>query len=132
MFSGAGLLSPPCQWIYHHAHGSGSQFLFTTILRRSGSLACWPVTCGSGSTLDAASHLRDFHTIIDEMRATLKCHELKEYDAGNQCDEEEDREWLLRLLEDVMRTVQHLAERDTAVLSVRTTLLLRATVPHLV
>ena len=57
---------PPWSYRYHHnADGSSSQFLFTTILRRSGSLACWPVTRGSGSTLDAASHLRDFHTLIN-------------------------------------------------------------------
>ena len=75
--------------------------------------------CGSGSTLDAASRLRDFRALIDEMRATLLHHDSKEeFDAGNQCDEEEDREQLLQLLEDVMRTVQRLAERDTAVLSV--------------
>ena len=89
--------------------------------------------CGSGLTLDAASRFRDLRALIDEMKVTLLLHDSKEFDVGNQCDEEEDdREWLLRLLEDVMRTVQRLAERDTAVLSVRTTLLLRATVPHLV
>jgi hypothetical protein len=88
---------------------------------------------GSGLTLDAASRFRDLRALIDEMKVTLLLHDSKEFDVGNQCDEEEDdREWLLRLLEDVMRTVQRLAERDTAVLSVRTTLLLRATVPRLV
>ena len=89
LFSGAGLPAPP--WICRHAHGSSSQFLFTTILRRSGSLVCWPVTRGSGSALDAASHLRDFHALIDEMRATLLHHDSKEeFDAGNQCDDEGD------------------------------------------
>ena len=102
----------------------------------AGSTTSAGAACGSGLTLDAASHFRDLRALIDEMKVfnvTLLLHDSKEFDAGNQCDEEEDdREWLLRLLEDVMRTVQRLAERDTAVLSVRTTLLLRATVPHLV
>jgi hypothetical protein len=53
------------------------------------------------------------------MRATLLHHDSKEFDAGNLCNDDDDneREWLLRLLEDVMRKVQRLAERDTAVLS---------------
>jgi hypothetical protein len=77
---------------------------------------------GSGSTLDAATRLRDFRALIDEMRATLLHHDLKEgFDAGNQCDDDDgdddERERLLRLLEDVMREVQRLAERDTTVLS---------------
>ena len=71
--------------------------------------------CGSGSTLDAASRLRDFRALIDEMRATLLHHDSKEeFDAGNQCDEDEDdddeRERLLRLLEDIMRKVQQLGQ----------------------
>lgn len=102
----------------------------------AGSTTSAGAACGSGLTLDAASRFRDLRALIDEMKVfkvTLLLHDSKEFDVGNQCDEEEDdREWLLRLLEDVMRTVQRLAERDTAVLSVRTTLLLRATVPHLV
>ena len=62
--------------------------------------------CGSGSTLDAASRLRDFRALIDEMRATLLHHDSKEFDARNQCDDERER--LLRLLEDVMRKVKQL------------------------
>jgi hypothetical protein len=67
--------------------------------------------CGSGSTLDAAGRLRDFRALIDEMRATLLHHDSKEeFDVGNQCDDEDDeeRERLLRLLEDVMRKVKQL------------------------
>jgi hypothetical protein len=49
------------------------------------------------------------------MRATLLHHDSKEeFDTGN-CDDDE-RERLLRLLEDVMRKVKQLAENDIPVL----------------
>jgi hypothetical protein len=52
----------------------------------------------------------DFHALIDEMRTTLLHHDSKkEFDAGNNCDEEDnERERLLRLPEDVMRKVKQL------------------------
>jgi len=50
--------------------------------------------------------------LIDEMRATLLHHDSKEeFDAGND-DNDEERERLLWLLEDVMRKVKWLAEKD--------------------
>jgi hypothetical protein len=50
--------------------------------------------------------------LIDEMRATLVHHDSREeFDAGNY-DDNEERERLLRLLEDVMRKVKRLAEED--------------------
>jgi hypothetical protein len=76
------------------------------------SLAAVPV-CGAGSTtLDAASRLRDFRALIDEMRATLLHHDSREdFDAGND-DDDDERERLLWLLEDVMEKVRWLAEKD--------------------
>ncbi len=66
----------------------------------------------SGHTLDAATRLRDFRALVDEMRATLLLHDSKEeFDTGNS-EGEEERERLLRLLEDVMRKVKQLAEND--------------------
>jgi len=47
--------------------------------------------------------------LIDELRSTLLHQE--EFDTWNG-DEEDEREHLLRLLEDVMRNVQQLAEND--------------------
>jgi len=73
--------------------------------------------CGSGSTLDAATRLRDFRALIDEMRATLLHHDSKEeFDVGNgnEEEEEEERERLLLLLEGVMRKVKELVEKDAA------------------
>ncbi len=50
--------------------------------------------------------------MVDEMRATLLLHDSKEeFDTGNS-EGEEERERLLRLLEDVMRKVKQLAEND--------------------
>ena len=53
--------------------------------------------------------------LIDELRSTLLHHDSnEEFDTGN-CDDDEDdgeRKRLLRLLEDVMRNVQQLAEND--------------------
>ena len=47
--------------------------------------------------------------MIDELKATLLHHDSKEeFDTGSD-DEEDERERLLRLLEDVMRKVQQLA-----------------------
>jgi hypothetical protein len=69
----------------------------------------------SGYTLDAATRLQDFRALVEEMRATLLHHDSKEeFDTGN-CDDDE-RERLLRLLEDVMRKVKQLAENDIPVL----------------
>ncbi|KAN0118241.1 hypothetical protein V8E52_005502 [Russula decolorans] len=66
----------------------------------------------SGYTFDAATRLQDFRALIDELRSTLLHHDSKEeFDTGNG-DEEDERERLLRLLEDVMRKVQQLAEND--------------------
>jgi hypothetical protein len=54
--------------------------------------------------------------LIDDLRAMLLHHDSKEeFDTGN-CDDDHDDdegERLLRLLEDVMRKVQQLAENDT-------------------
>jgi hypothetical protein len=72
-------------------------------------------TAASGYTLDAATRLQDFRALIDELRATLLHHDSEEeFDTGYRADEDDDneRERLLRLLEDVMRKVQQLAEND--------------------
>ena len=85
------------------------------------STASLAAACGSSSaTLDAATRLRDFRALIDEMRATLLHHDSREeLDAGNGGgDDEEERERLLRLLEDVMRKVKRLAEEDTVGLGI--------------
>jgi hypothetical protein len=51
--------------------------------------------------------------LIDELRATLLLHDSKEeFDTGNR-DDDDESERLVRLLEDVMRKVQQLAEIDT-------------------
>jgi hypothetical protein len=79
------------------------------------STASLAAACGSASTtLDAATRLRDFRALIGEMRATLLHHDSREeLDAGNGAgDDDEERERLLRLLEDVMRKVKRLAEED--------------------
>jgi hypothetical protein len=85
------------------------------ILPYMASTASLAAVCGAGSTtLDAASRLRDFRALIDEMRATLLHHDLREeFDAGND-DNDDERERLLWLLEDVMRKVRQLAEKDAA------------------
>jgi hypothetical protein len=50
------------------------------------------------------------------MRATLFDYDFnKEFDLGDPGEEERER--LLRLLEDVMRTVKQLAEKDTGISS---------------
>jgi hypothetical protein len=68
--------------------------------------------------LDAATRLQDFRTLIAEMRAALFHHYdfEEEFDAVNRDhdDDDEEKERLLRLLEDVMRIVKHLAEKDAA------------------
>jgi hypothetical protein len=52
--------------------------------------------------------------LIDELRATLLHHDSKEeFDTDDDNDGDDEREHLLRLLEDVMRKVQQLAENDT-------------------
>jgi hypothetical protein len=79
--------------------------------------------CGSGSTLDAATRLQDFRALIEEMRATLLHHDSTDSEeidvrdcggGGDNDDDDDERERLLRLLEDVMRKVKRLAEKDTA------------------
>ncbi len=75
--------------------------------RASTSLAAGCST--SRYTVDAATRLQDFRALIDELRSTLLHQE--EFDTWNG-DEEDEREHLLRLLEDVMRNVQQLAEND--------------------
>lgn len=74
-----------------------------------------PVIGASGSVLDAATRLQDFHSLIVEMRASLLDHDCETVvDAGERRDEEDiEIERLLRLLEDVMRKVKGLAEKDT-------------------
>jgi hypothetical protein len=65
----------------------------------------------SGYTLDAATRLQDFRALIDELRSTLLHHDSKEeFDTGNydNDDGDDERERLLRLLEDVMQKVQQL------------------------
>jgi len=68
----------------------------------------------SGYTLDAATRLQDFRALIDELRATLLHHHdsREEFDTGNYEGDNDERERLLRLLEDVMRKVQQLTEHD--------------------
>ena len=71
--------------------------------------------------LDVATRLQDFRALIAEMRATL-IH--SDFDTGGCNDDREkndddvgedgERERVLRLLEDVMRTVKHLAQKDAA------------------
>ena len=79
-------------------------------------LACMaatsPVVPASGSVPNAATRLQDFRSLIVEMRASLLDRESETpVDAGGRDEEEIER--LLRLLEDVMRKVRKLAERDT-------------------
>ncbi|KAH9062639.1 hypothetical protein EDB83DRAFT_2385203 [Lactarius deliciosus] len=70
-----------------------------------------PVIGASGSILDAATRLQDFRSLILEMRASLLDHDHETAVDVRERDEEEI-ESLLRLLEDVMRKVRGLAERD--------------------
>ena len=71
-----------------------------------------PVVPASGSVPNAATRLQDFRSLIVEMRASLLDRESETaVDAGGRDEEEIER--LLRLLEDVMRKVRKLAERDT-------------------
>lgn len=71
-----------------------------------------PVVPASGSVPSAATRLQDFRSLIVEMRASLLDRESETpVDAGGRDEEEIER--LLRLLEDVMRKVRKLAERDT-------------------
>ena len=68
-------------------------------------------------TLDAATRLQDFRALIDELRSTTLHHDSKEEFDTENCDNDdgdEERERLLRLLEDVMRKVQQLAENDAS------------------
>jgi hypothetical protein len=70
-------------------------------------------------TGDAATRLQDFHALVAELRVKFFDYD---YDLKNEFDaqadhgkeEEEKRERVVRLLEDVMRKVQQLAEKDTA------------------
>ena len=74
-----------------------------------------PVVGPSGSIPDAATRLQDFRSLIVEMRASLLDRECETVvDAGGRERDEEEIERLLRLLEDVMRKVRGLAERDTS------------------
>ena len=71
-----------------------------------------PVVPASGSVPNAATRLQDFRSLIVEMRASLLDRDCETaVDAGGRDEEEIER--LLRLLEDVMRKVRKLAERDT-------------------
>jgi len=72
-----------------------------------------PVVGASGSTLDAATRLQDFRSLIIEMRASLLDNDRETVGNAGERDEEEV-ERLLRLLEDVMRKVRGLADRDTS------------------
>ena len=71
----------------------------------------------SGHTLNAATRLQDFRALIDELRATLLHHDSREEFDTDQDDGDDERERLLRLLEDVMRKVQQLADNETPRLS---------------
>ena len=78
------------------------------------STASLAAVCGGAgsTTLDAASRLRDFRALVDEMRATLLHRDSREeFEAGND-ENDDERERLLWLLEDVMRKVKQLAEKD--------------------
>jgi hypothetical protein len=85
------------------------------------------------SILDAATRLQDFRALIAEMRVALLHYDLEQLEGFNagSCDDDDDREddddydyddvgeygereRVLRLLEDVMRTVKYLAEKDAA------------------
>ncbi|KAH9170722.1 hypothetical protein EDB89DRAFT_1249521 [Lactarius sanguifluus] len=85
-------------------------------LSENSGLSCMastsPVMGASGSILDAATRLQDFRLLILEMRASLLDHDHETVVDIRERDEEEI-ERLLRLLEDVMRKVRGLAERDT-------------------
>ena len=75
-------------------------------------LSCMAAVAASGSVPDAATRLQDFRSLIVEMRASLLERDCETtVDAGERDEEEIER--LLRLLEDVMRKVRELAERDT-------------------
>jgi hypothetical protein len=50
--------------------------------------------------------------LIDELRSTLLHHDSREELDTRNGDEEDERERLLRLLEDVMRKVQQLAKNN--------------------
>ena len=86
-------------------------------LSENSGLSCMastsPVVGASGSTLDAATRLQDFRALIIEMRASLLDHDREAVGNAGERDEE-DIERLLRLLEDVMRKVRGLADRDTS------------------
>ncbi|KAH9031895.1 hypothetical protein EDB85DRAFT_2289942 [Lactarius pseudohatsudake] len=82
-------------------------------LSENSGLSCLASTSPvSGSILDAATRLQDFRSLILEMRASLLDHDHETAVDVRERDEEEI-ERLLRLLEDVMRKVRGLAERDT-------------------
>ncbi|KAH9044868.1 hypothetical protein EDB84DRAFT_1436009 [Lactarius hengduanensis] len=82
-------------------------------LSENSGLSCLASTSPvSGSILDAATRLQDFRSLILEMRASLLDHDHETAVDVRERDEEEI-ERLLRLLEDVMRKVRELAERDT-------------------
>lgn len=93
--------SEPCRRIVSLSENSGLSCMASTS----------PVVGASGSILDAATRLQDFRSLIVEMRASLLDHDRETViDAGERDEEEIER--LLRLLEDVMRKVRGLAERD--------------------
>ncbi|KAF8269599.1 hypothetical protein EI94DRAFT_1799015 [Lactarius quietus] len=84
-------------------------------LSENSGLSCMatmsPAMGTSGSIPDAATRLQDFRSLIVEMRASLLERDYETVaDAGGR--DEEDIERLLRMLEDVMRKVRGLAERD--------------------
>lgn len=82
--------------------------------------ASTPIATGystSGHTLNAATRLQDFRALIDELRATLLHHDSKEEFDTDGDDGDDERERLLRLLEDVMRKVQQLVDNETPRLS---------------
>jgi hypothetical protein len=72
-----------------------------------------PVVAASGSIPDAATRLQDFRSLIVEMRASLLDRDSETAAVETGGHDEEEIERLLRLLEDVMRKVRELAERDT-------------------
>jgi hypothetical protein len=68
---------------------------------------------------DAATRLQDFHALVAELRVKFFDYDYdlkKEFDtrADHGNEEEENRERIVWLLEDIMRKVRQLTEKDTA------------------
>ncbi|KAI0255586.1 hypothetical protein BJV78DRAFT_1279326 [Lactifluus subvellereus] len=102
--AGEGLFREPCR----QPISPSSEISMLSPLASPGPSA----TSSSWCRVDAATRLQDFRALIAEMRITLFDYDFnKEFNSGDHGEEERER--LLRLLEDVMRKVKQLAEKDT-------------------